>query len=59
MKKVVTIECPCGEYEYTLSYVSKDKNAEKDTYCPFCSVAIRDTNEDFVEKVEESDEEDE
>ena len=43
------IRCPCGEYEYTVSY---EKNGKKDepSFCAFCGADVEDAK---IEELEE------
>jgi hypothetical protein len=47
------ITCPCGEYEYMVSFEKRGKKGEP-VFCPFCGA---DTEEEKIEELEEDEDE--
>jgi hypothetical protein len=52
MKYRYQSECPCGDYEFSITYNSEHGKVT-DIYCPFCSVLIDDDNQDDPENDDE------
>jgi hypothetical protein len=60
MRKSVSSACPCGDYEYTISYnyTAGATESQESRYCHFCGILV-DNEDPDVETVEEDESEDE